>query len=288
MLKKILVASDLSSTSYNLIECLTAFKNFGCKEIVLLHVIDLKYAVTVPDFTIEETERLLQNQAEILTKFDIIVKTEIRNGIPWSEILESAKANDVSAVVVGSHGRSTAAEIILGSVTSELIEQANLPLCVIRMSEYDTAKKSRSCATKLEHLFDNVLFTTDFSEENKAAIHFLKNMKDLIKKITIVHVQEPILLEQPIEIDLEALDAIDLNRLEDVRKEIGIEKALTNLEILHGKPSLEIVDFIKLGKFTLVVMGTRGLGLAARMLLGSNSRYVIRHAGIPVMIIPQK
>lgn len=286
MLKKILLPTDLSSTSYNLLECIGVFRNYGTEEIVLMHTIDTKYALTIPESTIEETQRLLENQAEILANLNFKVTTDLRTGTPWKEIIESAKTHKTSLIVIGSHGRSVAGEIILGSVTSELIEQANMPIMVIKMTEYDTTKKTRTCATKLEHLFDHVLFPTDFSDENKACKNFIKDNKNLINKLTIIYVQEPLLLEQPIEFNIEELDAISLKRLEELKKQIGINN--TQIEILHGKPSLEIIDYIESGRFSLVAMGTRGLGLAARIILGSNARYVIRHSKIPVLIIPQK
>jgi len=286
MLKKILLPTDLSSTSYNLIECITPFRNFGTEEIVLLHVIDLKYALNIPENAITEAKMILEKQAERLVQSGFAVNIDLRTGTPWKEIIESAKTHKVSLIIIGSHGRSIAGEIILGSVTAEVIEQANMPVLVIKMSEYDTTKKARKCITKLEHLFDSVLFATDFSEENKACIKFLKQNKGLIKKLTLVYVQEPILLEQPIEFNMEEIDAISYNRLENIKQQIGIENTI--IEVLHGKPSLEIVDYIASNRFTLVLMGTRGMGLTARLLLGSNSRYVIRHSKIPVLIIPNK
>ncbi len=286
MLKKILIPTDLSATSYNLLECIGAFKNYGTEEIVLMHTIDTKYALTIPESTITETQRLLEKHAEILVSYNFKVTTDLRTGSPWKEIIESAKAHKTSMIIVGSHGRSITGEIILGSVTSELIEQANMPVMVIKMTEYDTTKKARTCVTKLEHLFDHVLFPTDFSEENRACKSFIKENKNLIKKLTIIYVQEPLLLEQPIEFNIEELDSISLKRLEELKNQIGISN--TEIEILHGKPSLEIIDYIESGRFSLVAMGTRGLGLAARIILGSNARYVIRHSKIPVLIIPQK
>lgn len=286
MLKKILLPTDLSSTSYNLVECIGVFRNYGTEEIVLTHTIDTKYALTIPESTIEETQRLLKNQAEILANLNFKVTTDLRTGTPWKEIIESAKTHKTSLIVIGSHGRSVAGEIILGSVTSELIEQANMPIMVIKMTEYDTTKKARTCATKLEHLFDHVLFPTDFSDESQACKNFIKDNKNLIKKLTIIYVQEPLLLEQPIEFNIEELDAISLKRLEDLKNKIGVGN--TQIEILHGKPSLEIIDYIESGRFSLVAMGTRGLGLAARIILGSNARYVIRHSKIPVLIVPQR
>lgn len=287
MLKKILIATDLSDSSFSLIECLKELKVLGVETVVLTHVIDLKYATLVPQQVIDESLEMLTKQAEILTDSGVTVVTDLKLGIPHTEILNTANANSVSAILVGSHGKSVAKEILLGSVTSQLIEEANLPILIMKMSLLQTAKKVRYCSVKMANLFKNILFPTDFSEENKAAINFLSAMKEYLEKITIIHVQEPIMSEQAIEFDIQELDAIDLKRLEDIEK-IFKPQIKTSKDVLHGLPNLEITDFIKAHRFSLVVMGTRGLGAAARFFLGSNTRYVIRHSETPVLIIPSK
>lgn len=287
MIKKVLIATDLSEASFSLISCLKELKLLGVESVVLHHVIDLKYAITVPQKLVDESINLLARQAEMLAEEGITVFTDLKEGVPHVEILKTAKENNVSAIIVGSHGKSVTKEILLGSVTSQLIEEADLPLLVIRMSLFDTTAKSRSCAVKVSHLFKNVLFATDFSEENKAALEFLKGIKQYIEKLHVVHVQEPLMLEQPIEFDFQELDAIDFKRLEDVCSIFKPEIKVV-CEVLHGLPNLEILDYSKAHHFSLIVMGTRGLGAAARFFLGSNTRYVIRHSELPVFIIPSK
>ncbi len=287
MIEKVLIATDLSESSFSMINCMKELRLLGVRSVVLLHVIELKYALSVSQQVIEESMNLLTKQAEILSEDGLTVFTELKQGIPHSEIIQSAKSNNVSAVIVGSHGKSIAKEIILGSVTSQLIEEANIPLLVIRISLFDSSVKTRSCQTKTAHLFERVLFPTDFSEENQATLDFLKNMKTYIKNLHIIHVQEPVMLEQPFEFDFQELDAIDLKRLEDIEN-IFKPEVNTTVEVLHGLPNLEIIDYSKGHHFTLIVMGTRGLGKASRFFLGSNTRYVIRHSELPVFIIPKK
>ncbi|MCX7990563.1 MAG: universal stress protein [Proteobacteria bacterium] len=284
MLSKVLIATDLSGTSYNMVQSLKELKKFNVSNLILTHVIDLKYSAIVPTELKDESLMLLNKEAEILTNEGFNVTVDLRVGTCWKEILDSAKDNKASMVIIGSHGKSIAKEIVLGSVTSELIENANLPVLVLKMSDFDTEKKARFTSIKISHLFDNVLFATDFSSETGGAKKFLKDNKNFIKELTIAYVQEPIILEQPIEFDITELDAIALKRLEDIEKEIEIT---SKRELLHGLPSLEITDLINNGNFSLVVMGTRGLGLASRLLLGSTSRYVIRHSKTPILIVPQ-
>lgn len=283
MLSKVLIATDLSNTSYNLLQSLKELKNFNISNIILTHVIDLKYSSLVPIDLKDESFNLLNKEADILISEEFNVTVDLRVGTCWKEILDSAKDNGASMIIVGSHGKSIAREIVLGSVTSELIEHANIPILILKMSDFDTEKKARFSAIKISHLFDNILFATDFSSETVGVKKFLMDNKNFIKELTITHVREPIVVEYPIEFDTTQLDAIVLKRLEDLEKELNIP---AQKELLHGISYLELTDFINAGKFTLVVMGTRGLGLASRLLLGSTSRYVIRHSKTPVLIIP--
>ncbi len=41
-------------------------------------------------------------------------------------------------------------------------------------------------------------------------------------------------------------------------------------------------------KANLIIMGARGLGAVKRAFVGSTSEYVVRHSGVPTLIIPQK
>ena len=54
--------------------------------------------------------------------------------------------------------------------------------------------------------------------------------------------------------------------------------------IRRGIVEQEIVDAIRTYRPQLVVMGSRGL--ARRIPIGSRTEYVIRHAGVPVVVVP--
>ena len=53
-----------------------------------------------------------------------------------------------------------------------------------------------------------------------------------------------------------------------------------------GHPGPEIVAELERGHYDLVVLGTRGRGLAQESLLGSVNRHVHFHARVPVLSVP--
>lgn len=66
----------------------------------------------------------------------------------------------------------------------------------------------------------------------------------------------------------------------------GLEEAgvTAEVEVAVGSPGEEIVRQARLGGFDLIVVGRRGLGPVAGILLGSVSEYVIRHSPVPVLV----
>lgn len=52
-----------------------------------------------------------------------------------------------------------------------------------------------------------------------------------------------------------------------------------------GSPSISIIDYAEEIEASLIVIGSRGLGLVKGVLLGSVSQYVVEHAKSPVLVV---
>ena len=55
-----------------------------------------------------------------------------------------------------------------------------------------------------------------------------------------------------------------------------------------GEPKDEIIKMAEEIKPDLLILGTRGMGLIKRLLLGSVSEYCIHHSNYPILLIPDK
>ncbi|MGF7229768.1 universal stress protein [Arachidicoccus sp.] len=78
---------------------------------------------------------------------------------------------------------------------------------------------------------------------------------------------------------------------ETVNQMIKMYSQDNNMEIgkflPEGFPKDEILATAKQWKADLIVMGTHGRTGLAHFLMGSIAEYVVRHASIPVMVVPQ-
>jgi len=150
MFEKILYPTDFSDVSQKALAYIKNLKNTGTKQVIILRVINKTKAecisqgvawagVQVVDF-LRETYQKLEEEAYEEVKpieselkaagFD--VKTMVEKGIPYSKILEVEQEEDVSAIVLGSHGRSNIEEILLGSVSEHVIRYSKKPVLVIK------------------------------------------------------------------------------------------------------------------------------------------------------------
>jgi nucleotide-binding universal stress UspA family protein len=67
-----------------------------------------------------------------LKKSGFNVKTRIDKGIPFREILKAEQEEDISVVVIGSHGVSCIEEMFLGSCSEKVIRKSSKPVLVVR------------------------------------------------------------------------------------------------------------------------------------------------------------
>jgi len=139
-------------------------------------------------------------------------------------------------------------------------------------------------------MFDRILLAVDGSDH---AWHAAKTAGDLARRMKsielwIVTVQDPIppYLGEPnmqtaINTRLEEGQAILQKALETVR-DLQIE---VHTDLIEGSPAEGIIDVAKTCHSDLIVMGSRGLGRLAGMVLGSTSQKVVSHAPCPVLIV---
>lgn len=72
--------------------------------------------------------------------------------------------------------------------------------------------------------------------------------------------------------------------LEQARELVGAENLATSRAEL-GHPAQLIVETAEQQGFSLVVMGSRGLGRLSGYIMGSVSEYVVSHCHVPVLVV---
>lgn len=145
MFKKILYPTDFSDVSQKALDYIKQLKETGSVEVVVLHVINNRIIEGIrrhmaDESRIEEFETMVREEANQsligieteLKKLGYKIKRIIKTGIPLREILRIEEEEDVSVIVVGSHGRTNLEEVFLGSVSEKVIRKCKKPILVIK------------------------------------------------------------------------------------------------------------------------------------------------------------
>jgi nucleotide-binding universal stress UspA family protein len=143
MLEKILYPTDFSDASKKALDYIKQLKQAGIKEVVVLHVIDEREIDAVFQHSavrFEDIVRSIRADAKKdmdavereLKKDGLTVKVRIERGIPFREILRVEEEEGISAIVIGSHGKSNIKEMLLGSVSEAVIRKSKKPVLVVK------------------------------------------------------------------------------------------------------------------------------------------------------------
>ena len=81
---------------------------------------------------VENHERMLAPARKALARSKADVRELAVVGEPSEAILAAASANKADVLVMGSHGRGSVKGILLGSVSSKVIAQADIPVTIVR------------------------------------------------------------------------------------------------------------------------------------------------------------
>jgi nucleotide-binding universal stress UspA family protein len=139
-------------------------------------------------------------------------------------------------------------------------------------------------------MFDNILLAVDGSGHALHAARVAGSLANAMNaktlRMVVAYAPIPPYLGEP-----NLQDAINARLMES--QEI-LQKALEALEKvsaevftdqIEGDAAESIIDVARTHESDLIVMGSRGLGRLAGMLLGSTSQKVVAHAPCPVLIV---
>jgi nucleotide-binding universal stress UspA family protein len=143
MFKKILYPTDFSDVSKKAIDYIKQLKEGGSETVIVLHVIDqrgmraieryaLASSVEIEGRIIDDAKQELKAIEDNLKKSGIKVKTMIQRGVPLLEILKAEEEEDISVIVIGSHGKSNLEEMFLGSVSEKVARKCKSPVLIIK------------------------------------------------------------------------------------------------------------------------------------------------------------
>lgn len=144
MTRKILVAYDSSELSKKAIqEAKREVSNIPGTEVHVVSVAETTGPPTDGMITDNITNEIAENAHKQLRelqenfekeKIDIVTKVVVakRNESPGKSICEYAQMNEIDMIIVGSRGLGNVKGMFLGSVSKNIVENANVPILIVK------------------------------------------------------------------------------------------------------------------------------------------------------------
>jgi nucleotide-binding universal stress UspA family protein len=285
MFEKILVPTDFTDEADRLLKYVFGLRKWGCREVVLVHVLDSGRSVVwpPPESLLRSVKKNISERKQQLEDKGFTVHTFIREGNPPDEVLRLAEDEQVSLMVVASHGKRLIEELLLGSVSEAVSRRAKVPVLIVRYDVLKEIEKKMSLEEYAKQTFRRVLYPNDFSLASKKAFSFVKKLKKAgTKEVTILHVvnSKKVETEQEKEELFQACN-IESQEITNELRQLGFStKALCRV----GDPLQEILKVADEENSSLIVMGSHGKGIVKEWLIGSVSLSIVRTADRPALI----
>lgn len=226
-------------------------------------------------------QQVVEDAAASVAGSGVQVMTQVEVGDPASVLTELSAQADL--VVIGSRGGGGFADRLLGSVSSSVPAHAKCPVVVV------PPHRSGKPFVPVER----IVVGTDGSETASEAL------KKAVDEAIVWGAQLTVISAVPIATGGGMMGwvppAMDRQSLIDDIKS-GIDKAVAEAvgdreirvarHALDGSPAALLTEFST--AVDLVIVGTRGRGGFAGMLLGSTSQTVLSHSTCPVMTVPSR
>ena len=282
---RVLVATDGSDDARTAAQWLAEFPLPADTSVLVVSVVslpasplDIQTVRAFKDALMDEARAHAETLLPLLRKHVASVESRVVAGDPRQEIVQLAHEWGADLVVVGARGLGAIATAVLGSVSLAVVRHVSCAVLVVRPDP-------RPLRT--------VAVAVDGSPASDHAARFLAQFPlPATLAMRLVGVVEPPPVPRTVSKTViaalqDAITSITNDRrrvlamaLDRVAKQFP---ARVTQELPVGLPA-ETLEYVS-SEVDLMVLGARGLGPVKRLLLGSVSERVLRHASCPVLIV---
>jgi nucleotide-binding universal stress UspA family protein len=231
----------------------------------------------------EDTEKaaaLFVHLREIFDGADTALELVFAHGHIGKTIVNEAHARKSDLIVLGAIGHSML-DRLFGSTSDFVATHASCSVLVVRPTGLNNAKRPI-----------DVCFAYDTSNSSSAVFEQLsqfgwgENSKiDVANVVSIPFIYSEI----PYELDIDGIKTATLRELESAAIRLRKYSPHVKTHVLEANHVGDrLVQFAKEKGSDIIIMGNTGSGLINTFLLGSTSKYVLRHAACSVWIARKK
>ncbi len=240
------------------------------------------------DYYNEESGKVIKPAIRRLAQAGLAATAHCLVGHPGEEISALAAREKVDLIVMGSHGHSALHNLLIGSITSNVLARTRVPVLVLRHRE----------SPKTDAL--KVGIAVDGSKYGREAVRYVLRHTALFgaaPELALIHVVGEfagVVMPDMSGIALPSIPAVDISALQKQSFESAVKptrKLFAKAGIpasevcLVGNPGDELSAYAKKKRLDLLVMGSHGYGAFKAAVIGSVATRVMAHSKVPLLLV---
>ena len=240
------------------------------------------------EYYTDESDKVLKPALRRLSKAGLSAASHYLVGHPGEQISVAAVKDKVDLIVMGSHGHSALRNLLVGSVTNNVLARTQVPMLVLRRKEAPTTDALK------------VGIAIDGSKFGREAVKYVLRHLALFgakPEVTLLHVVSDFagaVMPDMGGIALPAYSEAEVRALRQKAFEAAVAPARKLLAkgsikatevCLVGNPGDELSAYAKKRKLDVLVMGSHGFGAFKAAVLGSVATRVMAHSALPLLLV---
>ena len=289
-LNRLVAATDLSAPARHAVERAASVARVTGAQLDLVHVTTpaplqrlRRLAGQIPSdleqLMLHAPRNALQELADSMAqRHSVATQVHVAHGALLPELQGYTDAAQADLVVLGARGASFMRHMLLGSTAERMVSKTTRPMLVVKQAPHEPYK--------------TVLVPVDFSAASLRSIRLAQAVAPGAALILLHAFDVP--FEGMMEfagVQTDQIQQYRANARQEARQNMealclqaGLNPALTPALVMHGDPSLVLVQQEQEFDCDLIVMGKQGESSVEDMLLGSVTRYALAQSQCDVLI----
>ncbi|MGZ5005444.1 MAG: universal stress protein [Chthoniobacterales bacterium] len=300
-IKNILVPTDFSAASLEVIRFARSLGEFFHANLHLLHVLEPEHSIAslldVP-LVVSDPEirrRVRHHLRDLAQENSLPVAPEnihIAKGAAFEEICRLTRESGIDLIVISTRGHTGLKHLALGSTAERVVRYSTCPVLVMHPTH--RAKKKDDGAGAASLRFRKLLVPIDFSECSMHGLNYAKALaKKFDAKLVLLHavaLQYYVASDEYARYDLPVLmlqaERAAREQLRDLVKETDWDGVDVEKTLQLGHAGEQVCARAEELGTDAIVTSTHGTTGFKHVLLGSTAEYIVRHAKCPVFVVP--
>ncbi|MCX6009711.1 MAG: universal stress protein [Chloroflexi bacterium] len=229
----------------------------------------------------------IERRAEKIQSLGMKARSACIEGEPATSIIDFAGKNDVSLIVISTHGRTGISHWPLGSIANKVVQRSHIPVFLVRSSQPGK--------TPADKELRKILVTLDGSHFSEAIIPYVEKLAKVMgSEVVLLRVIEPAKLPQlAAYIDREKYEKDFIAKLErEAERYLGKKKTAlaskgvkVNSAFLEGKPVETILQYTEDNSVNLIALTTHGFSGITKWAYGSVASRIIEGSSKPTLLV---